>query len=120
MKIRNYLPDLSSIPADITRRAKILFINYPNNPTAGTATKQFFKDVVNFAKKYHVLVAHDAAYSELYYQTPPDSFLSVPGAKDVGIEFHSLSKTYAMTGWRVGWVAGHPEAIKIIGAVKDN
>ena len=115
-----FLPDLDQIPEKIVRSAKILFLNYPNNPTAASAQKNFFKDVVRFAKKHSIIVAHDAAYSEVYYEKPPESFLSVPGAKDIGVEFHSLSKTYAMTGWRIGWVCGNKDIVKIIGSVKDN
>ncbi|MFC1501264.1 LL-diaminopimelate aminotransferase [Elusimicrobiota bacterium] len=120
LKENAFLPDLASIPENICKKAKILFLNYPNNPTAATATKDFFKLVVDFAKKHNIIVAHDAAYSELYYENKPISFLEVPGAKDVGVEFHSLSKTYNMTGWRIGWVCGNKDVVKGISAVKDN
>lgn len=115
-----FLPDLDAIPAKIARKAKIMFLNYPNNPTAATADPEFFIKVISFADKYNILVAHDAAYSELYYEHPPISFLSVPGAKEVGVEFHSLSKTFAMTGWRIGWICGNEQVIKGLSAVKDN
>ena len=101
-----FLIDLDAIPADVARRAKILWINYPNNPTAALAAPGFYERVVAFAQKYEVIVASDLAYSEMYYESPPHSFLETPGAREVGIEFHSLSKTCNMTGWRVGWACG--------------
>jgi len=118
----NFLPDLSQIPEDIAKKAKIMFINYPNNPTGATATKDFFTQVIEFAKKYNIIVAHDAAYTEMYFDEndAPLSFLEVEGAKDVGIEFHSLSKTYNMTGWRIGWAAGNSEIIGYLGKIKTN
>jgi len=115
-----FLPDLDAIPEDIRSKARIIFINYPNNPTAATADIVFYGKVVQFAKKHHIIVAHDAAYSEMYYGSKPMSFLEVPGAKEVGVEFHSLSKTYNMTGWRVGWVCGNSEIVKGLETVKDN
>ncbi len=115
-----FLPDLDAIPADIARRAKILWINYPNNPTAALATPDFYKKVVAFAQKHDVIVASDLAYSEMYYESPPPSFLETPGAMDVGIEFHSLSKTYNMTGWRVGWACGNATLVGALGQVKTN
>jgi LL-diaminopimelate aminotransferase len=116
----NFLPDLDAIPEAVRKNAKIMFINYPNNPTSAVADAVFFKKVVAFAKKYDIIVAHDAAYSELYYEEPPLSFLSIPGAKDVGVEFHSLSKTYNMTGWRIAWVCGNAQIVKGLATVKDN
>jgi len=115
-----FLPDLKAIPEDICKKAKIIFINYPNNPTAAMAPRSFYEEVVAFARKYNIIVAHDAAYSEIYYENKPMSFLEIPGAKDVGVEFHSLSKTYNMTGWRVGFVVGNAEIVKGLGMVKDN
>jgi LL-diaminopimelate aminotransferase len=115
-----FLPDLKAIPQDICKKAKIMFINYPNNPTAAMAPKSFYEEVVAFAKKYNIIVAHDAAYSEIYYESRPMSFLEIPGAKEVGVEFHSLSKTYNMTGWRLGFAVGNAEIIKGLGMVKDN
>jgi LL-diaminopimelate aminotransferase len=115
-----FLPDLDSIPADVARRAKILWINYPNNPTAALATPEFYKKVVAFAQKHDVIVASDLAYSEMYYEAPPPSFLETPGALEVGIEFHSLSKTYNMTGWRVGWACGNQTLVAGLGQVKTN
>ena len=115
-----FLPVLEDIPAKICKKAKIMFINYPNNPTGAVADRGFFERVIEFAKKYNIIVAHDAAYSEMYYEEKPMSFLELPGAKEVGVEFHSLSKTYNMTGWRVGWVCGNPEIVKGLSLVKDN
>ena len=120
-KENNFLPDLSSIPADICKRAKLLYLNYPNNPTGAAATKEFFAEVVAWAKQHEVIVVHDAPYAALTYDgVKPLSFLSVPGAKDVGVELHSLSKSYKMTGWRIGFVAGNPLIVKAFGDVKDN
>jgi LL-diaminopimelate aminotransferase len=116
----NYLPDLDAIPEDIAKKAKIIFVNYPNNPTAAVAPKEFYAKLVEFAKKYNIIVAADAAYSEIYYEEKPMSFLEVEGAKEVGVEFHSLSKTYNMTGWRIGWVAGNKDIVAGIAKVKDN
>jgi LL-diaminopimelate aminotransferase len=115
-----FLPDLDAIAENVRKRAKIMFLNYPGNPTAAVATKAFFARVVAFAKKYDIIVAHDAAYSEIYYDRKPVSFLQVPGAKEVGVEFHSLSKTYNMTGWRIGWVCGNAQVVKGLSTVKDN
>lgn len=120
-KENNFLPDLSSIPEEICKRAKLLYLNYPNNPTGATATKEFFAEVVAWAKQHEVIVVHDAPYAALTYDgVKPLSFLSVPGAKDVGVELHSLSKSYNMTGWRIGFVAGNPLIVKAFGDVKDN
>lgn len=116
-----FLPDLSSIPEDIARRAKLLYLNYPNNPTGASATVEFFSEVVEWARKHGVVVVHDAPYAALTYDgLKPLSFLSVPGAKDVGVELHSLSKSYNMTGWRIGFIAGNPLVVKAFGDVKDN
>ncbi|MEW5762173.1 MAG: LL-diaminopimelate aminotransferase [Bacillota bacterium] len=118
---RGFLPDLAAIPADVARRARLMFLNYPNNPTGAVADAAFFREVVAFAREYDILVCHDAAYSEICfdgYRAP--SFLQMPGAKEVGIEFHSVSKTYNMTGWRIGWVAGLAEAVQALGRLKTN
>jgi len=95
-------------------------LNYPNNPIAAVAPRAFLEEVVAFAKKHQLVVAYDNAYSEMYFGEPPLSFLEIPGAKDVGIEFHSLSKTYNMTGWRIGWVCGNAELIKGLATIKDS
>lgn len=116
-----FLPDLTSIPEEIAAKAKLIYLNYPNNPTGASATKEFFAEVVAWAKKYDVVVVHDAPYAALTYDgLKPLSFLSVPGAKDVGVELHSLSKSYNMTGWRIGFVAGNPLIVKAFSDVKDN
>ncbi|WP_410514535.1 LL-diaminopimelate aminotransferase [Paenibacillus sp. BR2-3] len=120
-KENNFLPDLNSIPEDVARKAKLIYLNYPNNPTGASATPEFFAEVVAWAKKYDVVVIHDAPYAALTYDgLKPLSFLSVPGAKDVGVELHSLSKSYNMTGWRIGFVAGNPLVVKAFSDVKDN
>jgi LL-diaminopimelate aminotransferase len=116
-----FLPDLAAIPSDVARDAKILFINYPNNPTAATADKHFFESVVDFARRNNIIVVHDAAYSEVFYDGQrPTSFLEAEGAKEVGVEFHSLSKTYNMTGWRIGFAVGNKEVLAALGRVKSN
>jgi len=116
-----FLPDLENIDKEIAQRAKIMFINYPNNPTGAVADKYFFEKVVKFAKKYDILICHDFAYSEMTYDGyKANSFLEVDGAKDVGIEFHSLSKTYNMTGWRLGFAVGNAEAISALSIIKTN
>lgn len=117
---RGFLPDLEDIPSDVARKAKLFFLNYPNNPTGAVAPREFFREVVVFAREYGIVVCHDAAYSELYFGAPPESFLSVEGAKDVGVEFHSLSKTFRMTGWRIGFVVGNAEVLAGLGRVKTN
>ncbi len=121
LEANGFLPDLGAIPADVLKRAKLMFINYPNNPTGATAGAEFFKRVVEFADRHNIIVCHDAAYSEIYYDgKKPASFLQTPGAKEVGIEFHSLSKTYNMTGWRLGFAVGHSEVIAGLGKIKTN
>ena len=117
---KGFLPDLDAIPANIRRRAKLLYLNYPNNPTGAGATKAFFEKVVKFAKANNIIVVHDAAYAALTYKAKPLSFLSVAGAKEVGVEIHSLSKAYNMTGWRLAFVAGNERVIAGFGNVKDN
>ena len=117
----NYLPDLDNIPAEVLAKAKVLVLNYPNNPTGASATPEFFAKVVEFAKANDLIVIHDAAYIGLVYDgNQPLSFLATPGAKDVGIELHSTSKNFNMTGWRCGFVAGNPLLVKAYGDVKDN
>jgi LL-diaminopimelate aminotransferase len=116
-----FLPDLKAIPADVARRARVLWIGYPNNPTAAVAPLEFFSDVVDFAWEHGILVCHDNAYSEVAYDGyRAPSFLQVDGAREIGIEFHSLSKTYNMTGWRIGMVVGNRTAIEALGRVKTN
>jgi LL-diaminopimelate aminotransferase len=116
----HFLPDLDSIPAEILSKAKVLVINYPNNPTGASATPEFFAKVVAFARKNSLIVLHDAAYAALVFEGKPLSFLATPGAKEVGIELHSTSKSFNMTGWRCGFVAGNELLVKAYGDVKDN
>jgi len=116
-----FLPDLEAIPKDILEKAKLLYLNYPNNPTGATATKAFYKKVVEFAKSNNILVVSDLAYGALMFDdNKPLSFLSVPGAKKVGIEIHSLSKAFNMTGWRMAFVVGNAKAVTAFATVKDN
>src|SRR5437763_8906799 len=115
-----FLPDLVSIPVDVLAKAKVLVINYPNNPTGASATPEFFAEVVAFAKKHSIVVVHDAAYAALVFEGKPLSFLATPGAKDVAIELHSTSKTFNMTGWRCGFVVGNELLVKAYGDLKDN
>jgi LL-diaminopimelate aminotransferase len=116
----HFLPDLESVPAEVRRRAKALVINYPNNPTGASATPEFYAQVVEFAKQHRLVVISDAAYAALVYEGRPLSFLATPGAKDVGVELHSCSKSFNMTGWRCGFVAGNELIVKAYGDVKDN
>jgi LL-diaminopimelate aminotransferase len=117
----NYLPDLKKIPKTVLKKAKLMFINYPNNPTSACADAAFYKNVIKFAAENNIIICHDAAYSEMYYgKERPLSFLQIPGAKNVGIEFHSLSKTYNMTGWRVGFAVGNKDVIAGLGKIKTN
>jgi LL-diaminopimelate aminotransferase len=119
---RGWLPDLSAIPDDIADRAKLMWLCYPNMPTGGVADLAFFEEVVAFAKAHDILICMDLAYSEIYYDegyTPP-SILQVPGAKDVAVEFHSFSKPFNMTGWRLGWACGNAEALAALNKLKSN
>jgi LL-diaminopimelate aminotransferase len=121
LKENGFLPKLSEIPKEVAERSKLLFINYPNNPTSAIAEKPFFEEVVAFARRYGIIVCHDAAYSELAFDGyRPLSFFEVEGAKEVGIEFHSLSKTFNMTGWRIGFAVGNSEIVSGLGRVKTN
>jgi LL-diaminopimelate aminotransferase len=116
-----FLPDLRAIPREVAQRARVLWLNYPNNPTAAVASLDFFQEVVDFAWEHGILVCHDNAYSEVAYDGyRAPSFLEVEGAREVGLEFHSLSKTYNMTGWRIGMVVGNRTAIEALGRVKTN
>ncbi|OGP94662.1 MAG: LL-diaminopimelate aminotransferase [Deltaproteobacteria bacterium RBG_16_54_18] len=117
----DFLPDLGKIPPQVAERAKLLSLNYPNNPTTGVATKDFFREVVRFAKKHHLMVLQDLAYSEIFYDGHyVPSILEVDGAMDVAIESHSLSKTYNMAGWRIGFAVGNAELIRYLSLVKTN
>lgn len=117
---KQFLPDLNAIPEEILQRAKILWLNYPNNPTGSVATMKFFEEVVLFARKHHILIAHDAPYADVTfdgYKAP--SLMQVPGAKEVAVEFNSLSKTYNMAGWRLGMAVGNPEVIRYLFTYKS-
>jgi LL-diaminopimelate aminotransferase len=115
-----FLPDLDRIDPAAAKAARLMFINYPNNPTAAVATHELYERIVAFARKYDLIVCSDAAYSEVYFGEPPISFLEVPGAKDVAVEMHSLSKTFNMTGWRVGMAVGNKDVVAALRAVKSN
>ncbi len=113
--------DLNDIPPDVARQAKILFFNYPSNPTGATASRAFFEDVVAFAREYQILLVHDLCYAELAFDGyKPTSLLEIPGAKEIGVEFHTLSKTYNMAGWRVGFVVGNSQIIQGLRTLKTN
>ena len=121
LEANDFLPDFSSIPGGVLKRARLMFINYPNNPTSAVTGKGFYEDVIRIARKYDIIVCHDAAYSEIYYDGKrPVSFMEVDGAREVGIEFHSLSKTYNMTGWRIGFAVGQRDVIAGLGKIKTN
>src|SRR5690349_3347278 len=115
-----FYPDLNAVPADVRRRAKLMVLNYPNSPTGAVATRDFYKRVIDFALTNQVVVVQDAAHVLLTYDGPPLSFLQVDGAKEVGVEVHSLSKGFNMIGWRMGWVCGHPKIVQAFADVKDN
>jgi LL-diaminopimelate aminotransferase len=120
-KENHFLPDLDSIPPEVAKHAKLLWINYPNNPTAAVAEEDFFKRVVEFGLRHNVIVCHDAAYTEMGYDDyRPMSFLEVDGAREIGIEFHSLSKTFNMTGWRIGMAVGNAELVSGLAQAKSN
>ena len=121
LRENGFLPDLDTVPRSILAKAKILFLNYPNNPTSAVADRKFYRKVLEFAEEHDLIVAHDVAYTEIYFdEKKPMSILELPGAKKRCIEFHSLSKTYNMTGWRIGFAVGNPELVAGIGKVKTN
>jgi LL-diaminopimelate aminotransferase len=116
----DWLPDLQAIPEDVAGSAVLMYLNYPNNPTAAAAPLEFYELAVAFARRHGLIIAQDAAYNELYFRQPPPSILQVPGAKEVAVEFHSLSKTFNMTGWRLGFAVGNPDVIAALVRVKNN
>ncbi len=120
LESNNFLPDLDGIPGDIKKRAKLLVLNYPNSPTGALATRDFYRGVIDFALTHRVIVVQDAAHMLLSYDGPPLSFLQVEGAKDVGVEIHSMSKGFNMIGWRLAFVAGHRTIVQAFADVKDN
>ena len=115
-----FYPDLGSIPADIRRQAKLLVLNYPNSPTGAVATRDFYRQVIDFARTNRIIIVQDAAHLLLSYEGPPLSFLQVDGAEEVGVEIHSMSKGFNMIGWRMAFVAGHPKIVQAFADVKDN
>ncbi len=120
LRENGFLPDLESIPAAIARRARMIWINYPNNPTGASATLDFYRKVVEWARAYDVVVVSDNPYSEICFDCRPPSFLQVPGAKDVGVEFHSLSKSYNCCGWRTGMLVGNKDVIAGMAKIKSH
>ena len=118
---KGFLADFNAVEENVLKRAELMFLNYPNNPTAACATKDYFKGAVSFAREHGIIVCHDAAYSEISFDGfRPPSFLEADGAKEVGIEFHSLSKTFHMTGWRIGFAAGNARILELLAKVKSN
>ncbi|MDZ7619981.1 MAG: aminotransferase class I/II-fold pyridoxal phosphate-dependent enzyme, partial [Patescibacteria group bacterium] len=117
---KGFIPDLDGIPEEVLQRAKLLVLNYPNSPTGRVATREFYTRVVEFAKRNELVVVQDAAHMMLSYEQPPLSFLQVPGAREVGIEIHSMSKGWHMIGWRLGWVCGHERLVRALADLKDN
>lgn len=115
-----WLPDLTQVPSDVARRARLMFLNYPNNPIGATAPRNFLEAAVRFAREYDLVIAYDAAYNEMFFDTPPLSILEIPGGRDVAIELHSLSKTFNMTGWRIGFAAGRADVVAALARIKSN
>lgn len=121
LKQNGFLPDLEAVPQEVRNKAKLMFLNYPNNPTAAVADEAFFSEAVKFAQRHGIILCHDAAYAEVYYnEAKPASLLQIPGSKEVAVEFHSLSKTYNMTGWRLGFVCGNRQVVAALGKIKTN
>jgi len=117
----HWLPDLDAIPDDVADRARLMWLNYPNNPTAATADREFLVRAVDFCRRHDIVLCHDAPYSEIAFDGyRPVTLFEIPGAKEIGLEFHSLSKTYNMTGWRIGWVCGRADLVNMIGRLKTN
>jgi LL-diaminopimelate aminotransferase len=120
-KENDFLPDLTKIPGDVAKRAKLMFLNYPNNPIGATATPEFFAEAVKFARKYEIIIVHDAPYNMMVFdEEQPLSFLTTPGARDVGVEFHSMSKLFNMTGWRCSFVSGNRHVIAALSKLISN
>jgi LL-diaminopimelate aminotransferase len=121
LKENNFLPDFAAIPREVAQGAKLMYLNYPNNPTAAVADRAFYEDAVAFARRHQIILCHDAAYTELCFDGyRPCSILEIPGANEVAVEFHSLSKTYNMTGWRIAFVVGNADVVAGLGQVKTN
>ncbi|MFO0840183.1 MAG: LL-diaminopimelate aminotransferase [Phycisphaerae bacterium] len=115
-----WIPDLDAIPLDVARAAKLLFLNYPNNPTGAVCSREFLERAVAFCKRHDIILAQDAAYNEMYFDTPAPSVLEIGDAHDVAIEFHSLSKTFGMTGWRIGFAVGRADVLAALAKIKNN
>jgi LL-diaminopimelate aminotransferase len=116
-----WLPDLDAIPQDVAERARLMWLNYPNNPTAAVADREFLERAVAFCRRYDIILCHDAPYSEIAFEGyRPLTLFEIPHAKEIGLEFHSLSKTFNMTGWRIGWVCGRADLVGLIGQLKTN
>ena len=120
LESRNYLPDLNSLTTEQRKKVKLIYLNYPNNPTGATATREFYAEAIRFAQENNALIVSDAAYAPLTFDNKPLSVLSVPGGKECAVELHSMSKGFNMTGWRLSWVCGNPLAVKAFASVKDN
>ena len=117
----NWLPDLDAIPEEVAQRARLMWLNYPNNPTAAVADRDFLERAVAFCRRHDIILCHDAPYSEIAFDGyRPLTLFEIPGAKEIGLEFHSLSKTFNMTGWRIGWVCGRADLVGLIGQLKTN
>ncbi len=116
----NFLPDLDGIPVDVRAKAKLLVLCFPNSPTGKTAPPEYYERAIAFARKHEIVIVQDAAHAQLSYDRPPNSFLSIPGAKDVGVEMHSMSKGFDMIGWRLGWLCGNATIVRAFADVKDN
>jgi LL-diaminopimelate aminotransferase len=120
LKENGFLPDLDAIKPSIANKSKLMYLNYPNNPTGAVATKAFYEKVTRFAHKYNIIVCQDGAYSDIYFESKPVSFIALPGAKAIGIETGSFSKMFSIPGWRMGWVVGNPEIVRALGTFKTN
>lgn len=120
LKENDFLPDLDGIPADIRAKAKLLVLCFPNSPTGKTAPREFYEKAIRFAREHNIVIVQDAAHAQLSFDRPPNSFLSVPGAMDVGVELHSMSKGFDMIGWRLGWLCGNELIVRAFADVKDN
>lgn len=116
----NFLPDLDSVPREVLHKAKMLLLTYPNNPTGAVANKAFFEKAIAWGKKHNILIINDAAYATLIFEGQPLSIMQIPGAKDIAVELHSMSKAFNMAGWRIGWVCGNPTVVKVFSSVKNS
>jgi LL-diaminopimelate aminotransferase len=120
LKENNFLPDLASIKPAALRKAKLMLLNYPNNPTTAMATREFYREAIHFAGKHGIAICQDAAYNDIYFKEKPVSFLEMPGAKEVGVETRSFTKMFNVAGWRIGWLAGNARIVKAVGQLKTN